>query len=596
MWMALIACVLWSSVHAYFCWSGCIMGSPRARAYFAPLPWPQHPALIALGSLLVAMVPVTVAACSGLFSWSFEQPWAGVLLENSLRLGFALPVFACMCNSALPPLRASTAPEDNLRLWRLLAGLTAVFCLELFILNRIDLFSKLTAENRIPVYLRSVNLSSGVSPLLPQLLLLAGGYLWFWCTLRGLAHFGHDRPLLPKEKDLPMMPMFSRERVGDGVEDAARPVTRGYLARLLTAFFVSVILCAVALQGFSMRTLGDLAFGRLIFYWVCLYIAIIFADGLEMWRAWSAHRQLLIYLDRLPLRRTLRALKGLAWGSIWKLSGNVLEERYRVISLQLESRRHLENAAQQWKPGTLEEVFQKAELLGRLERCRLKSEEFAQWYVAAWQARRKVNPVDLTQLQDFQEELASTAAMAMQCILIPAWKDETVSLIFDRSEPDEKSEPEQKKSDEEDNTSAVSNEIPLHVRAAEEFFVLPYVAFIQNILGRIRTIALGSLWLFVAATLAMSSYPFEPLNVLGGIFLAVFSIYGGVSILIYAQMSRDATLSHITDTRPGELGWDFWGRLVTFGAGPLIGLLTTLFPSMTDFVFSWLQPGTQALK
>jgi len=67
-------------------------------------------------------------------------------------------------------------------------------------------------------------------------------------------------------------------------------------------------------------------------------------------------------------------------------------------------------------------------------------------------------------------------------------------------------------------------------------------------------------------------------------------------VLAYSQMSRDATLSHITNTRPGELGGDFWMRIVAFGIGPLIGLLTTLFPSITDFVFSWLQPGVQALK
>jgi hypothetical protein len=30
--------------------------------------------------------------------------------------------------------------------------------------------------------------------------------------------------------------------------------------------------------------------------------------------------------------------------------------------------------------------------------------------------------------------------------------------------------------------------------------------------------------------------------------------------------------------------------------GPLLGLLTTLFPSITDFVVSWLQPSTQAIK
>jgi hypothetical protein len=34
----------------------------------------------------------------------------------------------------------------------------------------------------------------------------------------------------------------------------------------------------------------------------------------------------------------------------------------------------------------------------------------------------------------------------------------------------------------------------------------------------------------------------------------------------------------------------------TFGIGPLMGLLTTLFPSITDFATSWLQPSVQAFK
>jgi hypothetical protein len=109
-------------------------------------------------------------------------------------------------------------------------------------------------------------------------------------------------------------------------------------------------------------------------------------------------------------------------------------------------------------------------------------------------------------------------------------------------------------------------------------------------------IVLGSLFLFIATTLAVSSYPFDPLPVLGGIFLAVFIVSGTTIIVIYAGMHRDATLSYITNTHPGGLGIEFWQQLFTFGIGPLLGLLTTLFPSITDFVFSWLQPSTGAFK
>jgi hypothetical protein len=407
--------------------------------------------------------------------------------------------------------------------------------------------------------------------------------------LRGLAHFGDDRPLLPPVDELPkfgatpMMPMFSQENAGKVVEEAARPLTQGYLKRLFLILAVTISVSSMALHGFWLRTIGERAFGWLIFFWVCLFIAVILADGIEIWRAWSELRKLLIYLDRLPLRRTLRALKGLAWGSIWKMSGNVLEERYRVVTLQLESRRHLTNALEKWEPDTLAAVNRKIELLEKLEKCRAKSEDFARWFVTPHQD----GPVDLKHLHDLQKEVASTAAMVMTNVLVPEWQQETDSLIFNKL----------KEEKEEESESVIpTGKVPLEVLAAEEFFILPYLAFIQNILGRIRTIALGSLWLFVGTTLAVSSYPFDPLNVLGGIFLAVFVGFGGATILVYSQMHRDATLSHITNTEPGALGWDFWGRLLAFGVGPLIGLLTTLFPSITDFVFSWLQPSVQAIK
>jgi hypothetical protein len=52
-------------------------------------------------------------------------------------------------------------------------------------------------------------------------------------------------------------------------------------------------------------------------------------------------------------------------------------------------------------------------------------------------------------------------------------------------------------------------------------------------------------------------YPSDLLSVLGGIFLTVFTVITGLMIVVYSQMSRDATLSHITNTTPGELGWIF---------------------------------------
>jgi hypothetical protein len=61
-------------------------------------------------------------------------------------------------------------------------------------------------------------------------------------------------------------------------------------------------------------------------------------------------------------------------------------------------------------------------------------------------------------------------------------------------------------------------------------------------------------------------------------------------------MSRDSTLSRVTNTTPGELGTEFWFRIIGFGVGPLIGLLAYIFPGITDFLFSWFQPSMTALQ
>jgi hypothetical protein len=546
------------------------------------------------------MLAVAVAATSGLFSWykgaPLYQGYDGVFLAIVVLVSLLLSAVACMKNYRLKPSCASDPPITGEEDWHSRIAWAAVLCLALYAGGHFVLIAKLTQANRFPAYLRGVNLLSGVSPLLPQLLFIASAYLWFWCTLRGLAHFGDDRPRLPMENDLPklddgksLMPMFGREKAGDQVEEAARPITWRYLITLVIVLVAGAGVCLVALEGTPVRTLGESAFGKLISISVSLCIAVAIADGIEMWLAWSELRRLLVYLDRLRLRRTLRALKGLEWGSIWKLSGNVLGERYRVISLQFESLRHLANAATEWDPDNPSDLTHRDEVLSQVSQCQEKGKTFAEWFVELRANPEKVE--NLTALRDFQEELASTAGLVMTRVLMPAWQKEKESLIFDRSGP------EAKPGEAEVAETALSTaKLAPHVQAAEEFFVLPYLAFIQNILGRLRTIALGIIWLFLGATLAVSSYPFDPLNVLAGIFLAVFLIVGGLVVLAYSQMSRDATLSHITNTRPGELGGDFWMRIVAFGIGPLIGLLTTLFPSITDFVFSWLQPGVQALK
>jgi hypothetical protein len=60
-------------------------------------------------------------------------------------------------------------------------------------------------------------------------------------------------------------------------------------------------------------------------------------------------------------------------------------------------------------------------------------------------------------------------------------------------------------------------------------------------------------------------------------------------------MSRDAILSRIANTDPGKISADFYFRIASFGALPVLTLLSSQFPSIGRFLFSWIQPGIEAL-
>ena len=222
-----------------------------------------------------------------------------------------------------------------------------------------------------------------------------------------------------------------------------------------------------------------------------------------------------------------------------------------------------------------------------MEESERAGRKFAGWFVRLFDDNYKQDSkeYDVTPLTTFQLKLAETAACVMKNIILPEWQQDPNSMlrIADGKEL-------------EANFDKQVAALPPYISAAEEFFLLPYMGFIKNILGRIHTIALSIVCVFVAMTLAVSVYPFDPLPLIGAVFLILFAVVGVSLLLAYAEMCRDATLSRIANTNPGELGWEFWAKMLALGAGPLFGLLITLFPSMTDFIVSFLEPGAQAIK
>ncbi|MGA7521313.1 MAG: hypothetical protein WBW84_02460 [Acidobacteriaceae bacterium] len=104
-------------------------------------------------------------------------------------------------------------------------------------------------------------------------------------------------------------------------------------------------------------------------------------------------------------------------------------------------------------------------------------------------------------------------------VLVHEWQNEEASLIVSDKMPEALSESAQ--------MPVVLSKSPL-VRAAEEFVCLYYLAFIQNMMGRMRTLILSIGLLFLATTISSAVYPFDPQPLLGYTFLTLFLLLTGV--------------------------------------------------------------------
>jgi hypothetical protein len=598
-----------SIFHAACCQFASFTAKPAFRAHFATPGW-RHRVLIFLGSLLIALAAIITGWGCGAFSWTggpLKSPW---IVRSIVFVVWALAGFSIIANALvtrrLNEEKANPKQDGRRdpRFQRRVIFLLLAFGLSLgmaFLAWILPLECALTLASRIAAYWRSMNLTSGVSPLVPFLLLTFGLYIWFWYSLHGLALFGPDRPRLPRrtdlllkvpavgnegEHELDILPMFCQECAGKPVEDAATPLAWGTLGVNIVLFIVCLGLVTLVAREVPVRSLAAKTYAIMFCLWLDFCFSLILGAAWQLWRTWSRLRQLLVFLDRMPLRRTLASLRGFSWGTVWKMSGNVLDVRYKLLSRQLESLNHLHTSLQDLI--NADSGLDSAELkrvdncLAVVDECRKAGIVFAEWFSINYR-----NPnAGLGTFQQFQEQIARTAGRLLTDLLVPEWRKEKHSLILVRSAG----------SDKEGREQSPPESTQEHIRNSEELICLTYLGFAQNILGRIRTIALGGLFLFVSTTLSVSSYPFDPRPALSGVLLLLFVMFGAVIVFVYADMHRDATLSHITNTNPGELGSEFWFKIIGFGAAPLFGLITTLFPELSGLLFTWLQPGLTSLK
>jgi hypothetical protein len=610
--LVLLLMFLWALFHLSCCAMPSLMAKPGHRAYFARAPLGHHLGLIALGSVFVALGPVFLEWGYGAMSAAGEPVHFADAYRLLLFLIWTMAGAAVAANAWIespagsPATRQAKLRQALIPLGWYLGASCFAYCLVDFSFNE-----TLTSANRVPTYWRAMSLTNGVSPLAPLLALAAGLYLWFWHSLQGLALFHLDAPVLPREEDLaifikPTPPseawsrldtlrMFSQEDAGAPLEMLCLPFATEFCRAAAIVFPGLLLVGFLVTSDVPFRSLGSSDYSRFFGIGMAACAALMLANAWQLLRIWLRLRQLLVFLDRLHLRRTMDALKGYSWGSVWRMGGQVLDVRYKLLARQMETLTHLKNSLPE-RPGA--EAAGWTGQMAATERARV---DFATWFALRWNDAKER---DLTAFCAVQRGIAQAAGAVLTQVLVPYWRTEKTSLVQKLPAEGDKAEGDKAKDDKakEAGSEAKGGQSepgpgpPNHIRNAEELVCLVYLGFIQNILGRMRTIVMQIAWLFIAGAIAVASYPFDPRPQVSGSMGVLFLILGAAIVVVYSQMHRDATLSLVTDTKPGELGMDFWFKLIGFGAGPALGLLATIFPELPGSLFSWLQPGIDSIK
>jgi len=135
------------------------------------------------------------------------------------------------------------------------------------------------------------------------------------------------------------------------------------------------------------------------------------------------------------------------------------------------------------------------------------------------------------------------------------------------------------------------------LRSLEEYVACEVVLYLEQYLLNLRRLCFFLFASLLILVTVGAQYPYQPHSVvsLASVLLLAFTVMSVFFVMI--RMSRNVALSRISRTEPGKVTWDttLILNLVTFGIVPLLALASSEFPQVRAFLFSWAEPLVRAV-
>ncbi len=421
------------------------------------------------------------------------------------------------------------------------------------------------------LHFRDLNLTSGVALALPIASVLMVMYFGIWAYLRRLAYWEHR---YVEMCNLKLDPVIRRDLCVD-----ITAIDKCLLGPLENGSWMRgfALVLGACILTFRPWTTLDIVEPFQLWWFVLFFLIMALATLLLNWfrfiNIWVHLRNMLEHLENLPIRTAFerlpreKSLPILQWGEARNtfLLRQVLD-RLRALASVEASQENLRLAAQfeskmdaLMKCGVVETeiVEQKSVVGGATQRTMLRG------FTRSRQ--------DL--LCDARDEMTKVTEVLSARLLEEYWRRGSSG-----AQDDQKPQP-----------------ADLKFVLAEDIVALPFYAYIRRVLNELRNILF---FLGIAVSLlfaAFHTYAFRADQAIDWWFFGLFAFLGGGIVFIIAEMERNALLSRLSNSNPGELGTRFYVQLLKYGTIPFLTIFGSQVPSISNLVLKWVQPALEAL-
>ncbi|HXP84077.1 MAG TPA: hypothetical protein VN841_05120 [Bryobacteraceae bacterium] len=131
---------------------------------------------------------------------------------------------------------------------------------------------------------------------------------------------------------------------------------------------------------------------------------------------------------------------------------------------------------------------------------------------------------------------------------------------------------------------------------AQRFVALHYSSFILYAVRQVQNLLLFLSSGFVLLMISLNCYSLQAPQFVDRLLVTLFLIIGAVTVTCLVGIERDPIVSRISGSDPGKLNTGFYLKIAAYGALPALSLLASIFPSISNFLLSWVEPTLEAFK